>query len=100
MAASAPCMSDEIEQVLNSTVANMPAIESINLVCVDSEICVWVGLSEDSSSIRSSIYAVEDSLADRFPGMYIEFRVFQIPTGRTMEDFVSESKSVYKRPAA
>ena len=100
LATAVSCLFEEIDHVLNSTVASLSAIESVNVAHVDWETYVWVAISEDNSDVRSAVYAIEDALADRFPGLYIEFRVFQIPAGRSIEDFVSESRCVYKRHAA
>ncbi len=100
MATAAPCIFEEVEHALASTMVRLPAVEAVNVVRVESEVYVWVGISEDNSDIRKAIYSSEDVLADRFPNLAIEFRVFEIPVGRAIEDFVSESRPVYKRAAA
>lgn len=92
-------MFEEVEHELASTMVRLPAVEAVNVVRVESEVYVWVGISEDNPNIRREIYSFEDRLADHFPNLAIEFRVFQIPLGRTIEDFVSESRPVYKRAA-
>ncbi len=56
-------MFEEVEQALTSNLVRLPAVQSVNMLRVDSEVSVWVGVSEDSPAIRSTIYAVEDVLA-------------------------------------
>ncbi len=101
LATAAPCTFEEVGETLaSSNLVRLPAVQSVNMLRVDSEVSVWVGVSEDSRAIRSTIYAVEDVLAGRFPGLMFAVHVVPVPTGRHIEEFVSESRSVYRRIAA
>lgn len=100
LATAAPCMFEELEQALTFNLVRLPAVQSVNLLRVDSEVSVWVGVSDDSRAIRSTIYAVEDVLADRFRDLMFSVHVIPIPTGRHIEEFISESRPVFKRLAA
>ena len=60
LATAAPCMFEEVEQALTSNLVRLPAVQSVDMLRVDSEVSIWVGVSEDSRAIRSAIYAVED----------------------------------------
>jgi hypothetical protein len=90
----------DLELVARETTKHLsanPAVKSVHFLPTDTALSVWVAITKDDMTVRSSIYGVEDQLSKLFPSVLFDFHAVPVPAGRQMEDFVSAAKPIFRR---
>lgn len=92
---TAPLISDyQVVRELKSGLAKLSAIESVRFLATETALAVWVGLTEDGEDHRNAVYRFEDKISDLFPEVLFDFHVISLPSGRTLEEFVSSAERI------
>jgi hypothetical protein len=99
MATIASCTDQEIIRAVQSGLANLAEVRSVYFLNAENAFSVWVDISEDSESVKDTVYRFEDQLSARFPQYLFDFHVVPVPNGRKLSDFVSVAKPIYQRTA-
>lgn len=89
----------EIARKLVSALAGVPGVESIHYLETETAFSVWVGISDDNQTARQAVYDFEDMISQVFQEIMFDFHVVALPTGRRIEEFISDTQPVFQRTA-
>lgn len=99
--ATAPTLniSAEIIRRVVSSLAGLTGIESIHYLETDTAFSIWVGIRDDNPATRQAVYEFEDTISQTFHNIVFDFHVVALPTGRRMEELMSDTQAIFQRTA-
>lgn len=100
MATVTACPDYAIAAELKAGLSRISAIISVHTLVTEKAFSVWVGIKRDEPRVREAIYCFEDEIADRYSDVLFDFHVIPVPTGRKVEDYVSNAHPIFQRQIA
>lgn len=98
MATAVAAIDEELASAIRAELERIPEVLSVAYRLDDGVMSLWIGVPECEHSVRKSIYAVEDWLAERFP-IAFEFHLVTLEQGQDLRRYVSTAAPIYRRAA-
>lgn len=84
---------------IENRLSGIAGVTSVQRRWLDDGLNIWVGVREGDDDSRKMVYEFEDFFLDRFRNIRVDFHVVSIPTGRSLQDYVSDAEIVFQRIA-
>ena len=79
----------------------LPAVESAHFLATDDALTVWVRLQDGyNEAARAEVYRFEDQISALFPKLLFDFHIVAVPSGRKIEEFLSNANPIFQRKIA
>ena len=89
-----------ISAELKTGLSGLSEVISVHTLTTENAFSIWVGINKDNAQVRETIYQFEDEIADRYSDVRFDFHVIPVPTGRKVEDYISNANPIFQRHVA